>query len=258
MLSPDIFFQKIIYKLQTKTAYRNKIKGGLIVNHQDRKKEFLTIVFAPWGTSPLLLSWIVKAVPKSSNILGIVPSKMLSEDPEEALKLCLDACDDSLSLIKQKLDSSSYLNIRIVGLSIGTGLAVLSSTVLAKEGYKIDRLDLVSPGSSMASAFWSSSGTKHLKKKYQKSGYDLKSLEELWRPFRIIDRLEQIKSIPTKVTYSKADLVIRPAETKRLITKMIKLKFKIKVRNNHFFGHYLTLFWVWATWRLKYKMSEDI
>jgi hypothetical protein len=123
----------------------------------------------------------------------------------------------------------------------------------------VDRLDLVSPGSSMASAFWSSKGTKALKKAYLRQGYNLKSLEEVWSPVKIIDLIDRLKDVPTKVTYSKADIIIRPSETKRLIAKLKRTGTpNLKVKKNYFLGHYLTLFWVWATWRIRYRSSEKI
>jgi hypothetical protein len=259
MPSPDIFFQRTISKLQMKTTYRDSIKSGLIVNNQKRNEDNLTIVFPPWGTSPLLLSWIVKAVSRNSSILGISPSKMLTSDPEESLHFCTESHQESLSLIKEELDSNDYEYIRVVGLSIGTGLAVLTSIDLLRGGYSVDRLDLVSPGSSMASAFWSSKGTKALKKAYLRQGYNLKSLEEVWSPVKIIDLIDRLKDVPTKVTYSKADIIIRPSETKRLIAKLKRTGTpNLKVKKNYFLGHYLTLFWVWATWRIRYRSSEKI
>jgi hypothetical protein len=134
MPSPDIFFQRTISKLQMKTTYRDSIKSGLIVNNQKRNEDNLTIVFPPWGTSPLHLSWIVKAVSRNSSILGISPSKMLTSDPEESLHFCTESHQESLSLIKEELDSNDYEYIRVVGLSIGTGLAVLTSIDLLRGG----------------------------------------------------------------------------------------------------------------------------
>jgi len=184
---------------------------------------------------------------------------MLTLDPKESLHFCTESHQEALSLIKNELDSNNYKYIRVVGLSIGTGLAVLTSINLLRGGYSVDRLDLVSPGSSMASAFWSSKGTIALKKAYLQQGYNLKSLEKAWKSVKIIDSVDKLKDIPTKVTYSRADIIIRPSETKRLIAKLKRVGTpNLKVKKNYFLGHYLTLFWVWATWRIKYRSSEKI
>jgi hypothetical protein len=248
----DPFFERFLAKtsFDKKSSTKSSIK--ILTRGDITKLNRATFIFAPWQSSQLIQTWIMKQVPKNRAVFCISPEYLLLEDPKDTASACLKTCKESANFIESVLKDHK-VKFNIIGLSVGTGIAAYSANSIYKK-YNIDSVDLVAPGASLAGALWLSSRTLALKNKYQESGFKLKDLQALWGSVDLIDNLEFAKEVPVRITYSKADSVIVPEQTEQVI-ELLKLNkdSSLKIKKNHFLGHYLTMFWVWLNWRTIYR-----
>ena len=213
----------------------------------------VSIMFMPWQAGELIQTWIMKSVPKNSDVIAITPESLLLSDALETSKLTLKVCERALETVQHELNEKTYQHINVIGLSVGTGVAAFVSNRLY-ENYNLDYVDLVCPGAELSTSLWHSSRTISLRKKYEESGHSLEDVQKLLSQVDLINNLEFAKTIPLRISYSASDIVIIPAQTEKVIESLKgNTLLPISIHKNKYLGHYLTMFRAWLVWRMKYQ-----
>lgn len=249
-------FDKLIEKRLAKTYFDapSKAKTPIQVLHRKRKgNKNLTILFMPWQSGPVMQRWIVKQVPKNTDAIAITPRSLLLSDAQETIALCKQVCNEALDCVADYLTQHKYQHINVIGLSVGTGVAAYVTNRLY-EKVSIEFVDLVCPGAELSTSLWLGSRTANLKKTYEEAGYSLEKVRKMWSEVDLINNLNFADTVPVRISYSLSDTVIVPEQSEEVIKNVARRRAnEPRVKRNRFLGHYLTMFWVWLVWRLRYQ-----
>lgn len=253
---------KYLEKRLAKTAFDPKPQEGqpaikaLKRGEKSQEPHTITFIFSPWQSGEIMQTWIMKQVPRKSIVYSISPTSLLLNDPVATSEICLRVCEEASTFVQKAVEEDNHVkNIRIIGLSIGTGVAAYVANTLYKQ-LKIASVDLICPGAELSTALWHGSRTANLRSEYEANGYTLTDIQKMWSKVDLINNLDFAREVTVRVSYSKSDTVIIPEQTKKVIEKLKSLNPDgIRVKENYFLGHYLTMFWVWLNWRTVYRYS---
>jgi len=245
-----------------KSAFDSAVKDGepaiKVIRRGDKTQtpHTITFVFSPWQSGEVMQTWIMKQVPRKSITYSISPTSLLLEDPVATSEVCLRVCEEAVEFVHKAIQNDNYVkSIRIIGLSVGTGVAAYVANKLYKR-VKITTVDLVCPGAELSTALWHGSRTSSLRSEYESRGFTLEDIQKMWSKVDLINNLNFATEVSVRVSYSKGDRVIIPEQTKKVIERIKSLSpGKVVVKENYFLGHYLTMFWVWLNWRTVYRYS---
>ncbi len=254
-LKTDLLLERFLAKtdFDKSTNSANSKNALSLISRTRPGNQKATFIFAPWQSGEVMQKWIMKQVPKNHDVYSISPKSLLLKDPKQTTKQCKRVCQQALNKVLSL--SKNYSNFNIVGLSVGTGIAAYVANRL--DYSKLNSIDLVCPGAELSTSLWLSSRTKNLKKSYEEQGFKLSKIQKMWSELDLINNLGFAKRTPLRITYSKSDTVIVPEQTEKVIAKLKSTKTKIlKIKKNRFFGHYLTMFWVWLNWRTIYHSGK--
>ncbi|HRV76137.1 MAG: hypothetical protein H6799_00380 [Candidatus Nomurabacteria bacterium] len=252
-LKVDIFLEKFLAKsdFDKPTNAKDSIKVIKRIKLNNTKATFL---FVPWQSGDVMQRWIMKQVPKSRDTYSISPRSLLLKDPIQTKEQCIRVCEEATKRVQQILNENNYKEINIVGLSVGTGVAAYAANRIKSANLKF--VDFVCPGAELSTALWLGSRTQNLKDCYEEQGFSLMQIQKEWSRVDLINNLDFAKSTKLRITYSKSDLVIVPRQSEKVITNLKSSNTYLKVKTNRYFGHYLTMFWVWLTWRTVYLSGK--
>lgn len=216
----------------------------------------ITFIFSPWQSGEIMQTWIMKQVPRKSIVYSISPTSLLLKDPIATSEICQRVCEEATAFVQKAIQEDNYVkSVRMIGLSVGTGVAAYVANKLYEE-VRITSVDLVCPGAELSTALWHGSRTEDLRTEYEANGYTLSDIQKMWSKVDLINNLDFAKEVTVRVSYSKSDTVIIPEQTKKVIEKLKLLNpGGVRVKENYFLGHYLTMFWVWLNWRTVYRYS---
>ncbi len=252
-LKVDVFLEKFLAKsdFDKPTNAKDSIK---VIKRIKLSNTKATLLFVPWQSGDVMQKWIMKQVPKKRDVYSISPRSLLLKDPIETRNQCLRVCEEATKRVQQILSENNYEEFNIVGLSVGTGVAAyVSNRVIS---IKLKFVDFVCPGAELSTALWLGSRTKNLKDCYEEQGFSLSKIQKEWSKVDLTNNLDFAKSTRLRITYSKSDMVIVPEQSEKVITKLKSSNTYLKVKTNRFFGHYLTMFWVWLNWRTVYHSGK--
>lgn len=253
---------KYLEKRLAKTAFDPQLKEGepaiKAIRRGDKGQtpHTITFLFSPWQSGEVMQTWIMKQVPRKSIVYSISPTSLLLSDPVATSNLCLRVCEEAFEFTYKTIQEDEHLkSIRIIGLSVGTGVAAYVANKLYKK-VTVASVDLVCPGAELSTALWHGSRTESLRTEYEANGYTLKDLQKMWSKVDLINNLDFASEVTVRLSYSKSDTVIIPEQSRKVIEKLRELNPQSTViKENYFLGHYLTMFWVWLNWRTVYRYS---
>lgn len=136
-----------------------------------------------------------------------------------------------------KKHGKKFPEIILVGISLNS----VSATMIANIRMEVSKLVLVSPGHSLSESLWYGIRTKKIKEEFIRNGISLRELNGFWRDLAPENNINNLGCKEILVYLSKADKIVPYWCGKKLANKMRKKKLNLKVIENKYLGHYLTI-----------------
>ena len=237
----DRLIMKIVPKDQ------DHIYMNVKVTEKVKRKDFLIkgakklyVLLGPWHGRRDWLDSLRKKVNRKGHscITYEFPSNIISADYKETAKqykLTTSQLRKEISEMKKK---EKYEKIKIVGIS----LSGINTILISKNNHDINEILLITPGYDLEESMWSSIRMAEFRKFFQKNKIELKELKKYLDPISPKNNISGLRGKEIKIYLSKADELIPYKQGKELIENLKNKKIDVYVKDNIFFGHYVTIF----------------
>jgi hypothetical protein len=214
-----------------------------IKEYGDLTDHSVVLILSHWNATDKGIERIVRQLPKNQHAIAVKMHEALSPDPKEVLAKHLQLRAD----LDSKLQKSKLRVDHIIAVSIGN----IHAGYFA-DTYKVKQVDLITPGTSLADSLWTGLRTEDYKNAYIKLGYDRITLAQLWTDLSFDPYMQFTggENCRIRMYDSKADKLIKFDLAESLYQALMAQQAEIERHTNKLWGHYLTLLWVWGSWKL--------
>lgn len=200
----------------------------------------LKIILPGWGSG---LSWITTLLVRRLSRRGFsclvyaLPRTILPYNPNvapETFGNVKTLIKDDIAHIKSRYN---FKKIDIIAPSLGAVIACM----VANDNKDIAGIFLIVPGSCLASSLWDGIRTQKLKQTYATQSIDKKKLKKLWHFLAPKNNISGLANKKIFLAISRSDKVIPYYYGKELADLLKELYPNTSIRENRYWGHYLTV-----------------
>lgn len=197
------------------------------------------IVFFPyWTGKSSIYNKLSEEFPNHTLVFYDYPNEVMSENVKVSLKYIKDILKDSSKTIKE-LRKQGIKEITLFGSSFGSNIALKLSTIT-----KIDKLVLNMIDRDIAKVIFNSPAMVILKRKLKKHGFNLKTLDKIYKFISVDYNIKKIKNKNIKILLflSKKDIFCKLDRLEPILKQMDKLKLDYELKTHKFLGHILGIY----------------
>jgi pimeloyl-ACP methyl ester carboxylesterase len=163
--------------------------------------------------------------------------RMLSSDYQMTVELFEEVKNFVSEQIRKLVQEYQLKEVNIIGTSIGC----VEALMIANHNEIIKKVVLVAPGCCLAESMWKGIRTQEIRKNMEVKGITLTFLKEQWKTLAPENNIDGLLGKEITVYLSKSDEIIPYELGLQLVQKMKENNLAPLVKENTFFGHYLTI-----------------
>ncbi len=197
----------------------------------------LVVGIPSWGEN--LGKWSnIKKILKQSNISFIIyefPREILSDNSPLTIEIFQNinkTVREDIKILKSKYNFRKCI---MIGSSLGSAYG----SMIYKENPDISSIIFVCPGNNIAQNLWTGLRTQHLRKSYQKQGFNLVKLKKDWHDLSSENNMPDINTT-FYLYYGKTDQIAPYLDSKTLTTTLKAHGIKV-IEKDFYAGHYILL-----------------
>lgn len=204
----------------------------------DTSANTLTVIIPPWHASPFEQNRLVRSeLKKGRAVLEYsLHESILSADPQQTITVFETIADRVFTDVQAK--SGQYKSVRYIASSLGCAILIYYLGTKKVQA----QVDLIAPGSNLATSLWRGIRTSHLREAYEAQGLTEQKLRVLWKQLSPEYQAEHnIRGCDLRIFYSHHDLVILPAGLETMASVLRQHGNNLTMISNKRSGHFITI-----------------